>query len=77
VASQALLEFIRQLTEGEALLRMKGGTPALVNRLIDGIDIHSGSPVEKVEEQGDKILVENGQKPIVRSSCYCNTNTSH
>jgi predicted NAD/FAD-binding protein len=40
---------------------MKGGTPALVNRLIDGIDIHSGSPVEKVEEQGDKILVENGQ----------------
>ena len=59
--AKPLLEFIRQLTEGEALLRMKGGTPALVNRLIDGIAIHSGSPVEKVEEQGDKILVENGQ----------------
>ena len=59
--ARPLLKFIRQLTEGDALLRMKGGTPALVNRLIDGIELHSGSPVEKIEEQGDKVLVENAQ----------------
>ena len=59
--ARPLLKFIRQLTEGDALLRMKGGTPALVNRLIDGVELHSGSPVEKIEEQGDKVLVENAQ----------------
>jgi len=59
--AKPLLEFVRQLTEGEALLRMKGGTPALVNRLIEGIEIHSGAPVQKVEEHGDKVLVDNGQ----------------
>ena len=57
--AKPLLEFIRQLTEGEALLRMKGGTPALVDRLIAGISIYSGSAVQKVEEQGDKVRVEN------------------
>lgn len=57
--AKPLLEFIRRLTEGEALLRMKGGTPALVDRLIAGISIYSGSAVHKVEEQGDKVLVEN------------------
>src|SRR5690606_21495973 len=59
--AKPLLELIRQLTEGEALLRMKGGTTALVNRLIDGMHIFRGSPVKNVEEQGDKVLVENGQ----------------
>ena len=57
--AKPLLEFIRQLTEGEALLRMKGGTPALVDRLIAGISIYSGSAVHKVEELGDKVRVEN------------------
>ena len=57
--AKPLLEFIRRLTEGEALLRMKGGTPALVDRLIAGISIYSGSAVHKVEEQGDKVRVEN------------------
>lgn len=59
--AKPLLEFIRQLIEGEPLLRMKGGTPALVDRLIAGISIYSGSAVQKVEEQGDKVRVENTQ----------------
>ena len=57
--AKPLLEFIRQLTEGEALLRIKGGTPALVDRLIAGISIYSGSAVHKVEELGDKERGEN------------------
>lgn len=59
--ARPLLKFIRQLTEGEALLRMKGGTPALVNRLIDGIKIYSGSPVQNIEQQGEQVKVENSQ----------------
>lgn len=59
--AKPLLEFIRQLTAGEALLRMQGGTPALVNRLIQGITIYSGSAVEKVEQHAEQVLVENAQ----------------
>mgnify|MGYP005610093027 FL=1 len=59
--AKPLLEFIQQLMQGEALLRMKGGTSALVNRLIDGVEIHSGSAVQKVEQHGDRVLVENAQ----------------
>ncbi|CAM0578183.1 flavin containing amine oxidoreductase family protein [Acinetobacter baumannii 44327_8] len=54
-----LLEFLRHLTDGDMLLRMKGGTPAFVDSLIKGIDIHSGSAIKKVELQGEKVLVEN------------------
>ncbi|MEW4938944.1 FAD-dependent oxidoreductase, partial [Acinetobacter baumannii] len=46
-------------TDGDMLLRMKGGTPAFVDSLIKGIDIHSGSAIKKVELQGEKVLVEN------------------
>ncbi len=42
-----LLEFLRHLTDGDMLLRMKGGTPAFVDSLIKGIDIHSGSAIKK------------------------------
>ncbi|OON26253.1 monoamine oxidase, partial [Acinetobacter pittii] len=56
-----LLEFLRHLTDGDMLLRMKGGTPAFVDSLIKGIDIHSGSAIKKVEQQGEKVLVENSQ----------------
>lgn len=49
-----LLEFLRHLTDGDMLLRMKGGTPAFVDSLIKGIDIHSGSAIKKVELQGEK-----------------------
>ncbi len=43
-----LLEFLRHLTDGDMLLRMKGGTPAFVDSLIKGIDIHSGSAIKKL-----------------------------
>ncbi len=56
-----LLEFLRHLTDGDMLLRMKGGTPAFVDSLIKDIDIHSGSAIKKVELQGEKVLVENSQ----------------
>ncbi|MEI2512588.1 FAD-dependent oxidoreductase [Acinetobacter soli] len=59
--AKPLLTFLRQLTDGDALLRMQGGTPAFVDRLIQGIDIRSGSAIVKVEQQGEKVLVENDQ----------------
>ncbi|WP_374665193.1 FAD-dependent oxidoreductase [Acinetobacter sp.] len=57
--AKPLLVFLRQLTDGDALLRIQGGTPALVNKLIENIDIISGSAITSVREQGDKVLVEN------------------
>lgn len=59
--AKPLLVFLRQLTDGDALLRLQGGTPALVDKLVEGIDIYSGSEVSKVEESGDQVLVENKQ----------------
>ena len=38
---------LRHLTD-DMLLRMKGGTPAFVDSLIKGIDIHSGSAIKKL-----------------------------
>ena len=40
--AKPLLIFLKQLTDGDALLRLHGGTPAFVDKLIEGIDIHSG-----------------------------------
>lgn len=57
--AKPLLTFLRQLTDGDALLRMQGGTPALVDKLIQGIEIRSGSAITHVKEQGDKVQVEN------------------
>lgn len=58
--ARPLLEFLKQLTQGEPLLRMYGGTPALVSQLIDGIEIISGSPVTAVQEQQNgQVQVEN------------------
>lgn len=59
--AKPLLIFLRQLTDGDALLRIQGGTPALVDKLIENINIQSGSAISKVTEQGDKILVENNK----------------
>ena len=56
--AKPLLIFLRQLTNGDALLRMQGGTPALVNKLIEGITIKSGSPIEYVGEQGEQVAVK-------------------
>ena len=59
--AKPLLIFLRQLTDGDALLRIQGGTPALVDKLIENINIQSGSAISKVTEQGDKGLVENNR----------------
>ncbi len=57
--AKPLLIFLRQLTDGDALLRLQGGTPALVDRLIEGIHIEDGSAITLVQEQGDQVKVEN------------------
>lgn len=59
--AKPLLIFLRQLTDGDALLRIQGGTPVLVDKLIENINIQSGSAISKVTEQGDKVLVENNK----------------
>ena len=57
--AKPLLIFLRQLTDGDALLRMQGGTPALVDKLIEGIDTVSGAATTLVQQQGDQVRVEN------------------
>ena len=63
--AKPLLVFLRQLTDGDALLRLQGGTPALVNKLIEGISIVSGSAITSVKEQGDKVLVTNNEGKVI------------
>ena len=57
--AKPLLIFLRQLTDGDALLRLQGGTPALVEKLVEGIHIEDGSAITLVQEQGDQVKVEN------------------
>lgn len=57
--AKPLLTFLRQLTDGDALLRLQGGTPALVDKLIKGIEIHNGSAITQVKEQENGVLIEN------------------
>ena len=57
--AKPLLVFLRQLTDGDALLRLQGGTPALVDKLIAGIDIHNSSAITQIKEQDHGVLVEN------------------
>jgi len=57
--AKPLLIFLRQLTDGDALLRLQGGTPALVDKLIEGIHIEDGSAITLVQEQGDQVKIEN------------------
>ncbi|TCM71003.1 putative NAD/FAD-binding protein [Acinetobacter calcoaceticus] len=57
--AKPLLTFLQHLTDGDALLRLQGGTTALVDKLIDGIEIRSGSAITQVCEQDDHILVMN------------------
>ncbi len=59
--AKPLLIFLRQLTDGDALLRLKGGTPAFVDKLVQGIQIVSGSAITAISEQNDKVLVENNE----------------
>lgn len=64
--AKPLLVFLRQLTDGDALLRLQGGTPALVDKLIEGINIQSGAAITRVHQQEDGVVVENsaGQSQI-------------
>lgn len=64
--AKPLLTFLRQLTNGDALLRIQGGTPALVNKLIENVQIQSGSAVINVQQQGEQVLVstDNGQAEL-------------
>ena len=57
--AKPLLIFLRQLTDGDALLRLQGGTPALVDKLVEGIQIEDGSAITLVQQQGDQVKVEN------------------
>ena len=57
--AKPLLVFLRQLTDGDALLRLHGGTPALVDKLIAGIDIHNSSAITQIKEQDHGVLVKN------------------
>ena len=59
--AKPLLVFLRQLTDGDALLRLHGGTAAFVDKLIEGIDIHSDSRITLVEQRGEHVHVENAQ----------------
>lgn len=59
--AKPLLVFLRQLTDGDALLRIQGGTPALVDKLVEGIDLRSNTPVTLVEERGEQVYVESEQ----------------
>lgn len=62
--AKPLLVFLKQLTDGDALLRIQGGTPALVDKLIENIEIHSCSSIVRVVEEGQKVLVENAAGEI-------------
>lgn len=57
--AKPLLTFLRQLTDGDALLRLQGGTPALVDKLIKDIEIHNGTAITQVKGQENGVLVEN------------------
>ena len=57
--AKPLLIFLRQLTNGDALLRMQGGTPVLVDRLIADIPLESGAEITKIQQQGEQVYVEN------------------
>lgn len=59
--SHQLLSLLNDIlhAQGKRLLRLHGGTSALVRGLAQGIQAYHGSPVEQVIEQGDKVLVKN------------------
>ena len=56
--AKPLLVFSGQLTDGDALLRIQGGTPALVEKLIEGIELRCDTPITLVEERGEEVYVE-------------------
>ena len=57
--AKPLLTFLRQLTDGDELLRLQGGTPAFVDKLIEGIEIISDAAIIDVHETEAGIVVKN------------------
>lgn len=57
--AKPLLQFVEKLLEGDPLLRLQGGTPALVDALTKDIQIRSGSKVALLEYQAEQVLVQN------------------
>ena len=57
--AKPLLVFLRQLTDGDALLRLQGGTPAFVDKLIDGIEIISDAAIIDVQETEQGVSIKN------------------
>lgn len=59
--AKPLLDFLEKLLDGEPLLRMQGGTPALVDALIKDIRSISGAKVQQVQQQGQQVRVRNAR----------------
>lgn len=59
--AKPLLNFLEKLLNNEPLLRLHGGTPALVNALSRDIPIVSGAKVISVQPQGLKVKVQNAR----------------
>lgn len=59
--AKPLLLFLEKLLQGEPLLRMQGGTPALVDALIQNIAVISGAKVQQVQQQGEQVWVRNAR----------------
>ena len=59
--SHQLLSLLHDIlhAQGKRLLRLQGGTAALVQGLAQGIHSYQGSPVQQVIEQGEQVLVKN------------------
>ena len=56
-----LLGLLDEIMHGERLVRLQGGTGALVAALSEGLSLVSGSPVTRVCDQGDQVLVCNAR----------------
>jgi uncharacterized protein len=56
-----LLSLLHMLIHGEPLLRLQGGTSALVTALAKGLHCHGGSRVSHVVERGQQVQVENSR----------------
>lgn len=57
--AKQLLSMLHGILHGAKLSRLKGGTSALAKSLANGLALHSGSPVVRVEQGDDGIMVYN------------------
>ncbi len=56
-----LLSLLDEIMHGDTLVRLQGGTAALVCALAEGLELISGSPVTRVLDQGEQVLVRNAR----------------